>query len=180
MDFYILRIAMKILLDQIKKYFIFNFILYKMSSKLQYDNTGIGCSAKSTSYVMLENYCGPAPVPLGVKNVAPTYMPYGADPMFQNIPVFMGTNYNEAPYVNPRMFCGSCGGSYCNALAGYHVPVDAKTGNPIAEATYNAQGGRNPGGYESVVYVPRGPNASINQTCATSGSCNVSQLLPRK
>jgi hypothetical protein len=168
---------MKILLDQIKKYFIFNFILYKMSSRLQYDHTGIG---RSSNYAMLDNYCGKTPVPLGVKNVAPNYAPYGANPMFQNIPIFMGTNYNEPPYANPRMFCGSCGGGYCNALDGYHVPRDDKTGNPIAEATYNAQGGRNPGGYESVVYVPRTPSAAINQTCAINGACTTAQLMSKQ
>ena len=149
-------------------------------SRLQYDHTGIG---RSTNYAMLDNYCGKTPVPLGVKNVAPNYAAYGANPMFQNIPVFMGTDYNEPPYANPRMFCGSCGGQYCNALAGYHVPTDPKTGNPIAEATYNAQGGRNPGGYESVVYVSRSPNASINQTCASQnggGACTTSQLMPKQ
>ena len=156
-----------------------------MSSRLQYDGDGNGIVRSASNYAMLNNYCGEASVPLGVKNVAPNYMPYGANPMFQNIPVFTGVNYDQAPYVNSRMGCGAgCNGNghYCTALAGYHVPT-TKDGNPMSETTYNSQGGRNPGGYESVVYVSRAPSTQINQTCATfspTGGCTTNQLLSKK
>ena len=136
-----------------------------MSLKSQSDYTGIG---RSTNYVMLDNYCGNTNVPLGVKNVAPNFAPYGADPLYQNIPVFMGTNYEQAPYENPRMFCGSCGGSYCNALAGYHWPVD-KNGNPLPDAVYNKDGGR-VSGYAPVAYASATPTTMINQQYAISGN----------
>lgn len=137
-----------------------------MSSRLQYDHTGIG---RSTNYVMLTNYCGNTDVPLGVKNVAANFAPYGANPMYQDIPVFMGTNYDEAPYQNPLMFCGSCGNSHCNALKGYHWPTDAN-GNPLPDAVYDKNGQR-VSGYESVAYVSASPTTMINQTCAINGNC---------
>lgn len=111
------------------------------------EHNGIARSNNSTSYIMLNSYCGKANVPLGVKNVAANFAPYGANPMMQNLPVFSGTNYAEAPYQNPLLFCGSCGGNYCKASEGYKCADD------------------------SVSYVSASPTTMINQTCAIQGAC---------
>jgi len=137
------------------------------------DNSGI--PRNNTGYVMLNNYCGKPPVPLGVQNVAPTFAPYGANPMYQDIPVFQGVNYNQAPYENPIMFrCGDCGGSYCNALKGYGWPTD-KDGNPLPDAVFDKDG-RRVSGYQSVSYVTRTPTERINQTCAIPGNCSAGMM----
>lgn len=135
-------------------------------STAQYENSGV---STSNNYVMLNNYCGKSSVPLGVKNVAPIFAPYGADPMYQDIPVFKGVNYDQAPYENPIMYrCDQCSGTYCNALQGYGWPTD-KAGNPLTEAVYN-QNGQRTSGYESVAYVSRGPNQSVNQSSAVDNN----------
>lgn len=137
----------------------------------------------STVYTMLDNYCGKAPTPLGVTSVAPVFQPYGVNPMQQDIPVFMGADYQKAPYESGLLFCGSCGGSYCKANQAYHWPVD-KMGNPLADAVYNKNGGR-VSGYEPMTYVKATPDSFINTKCAQYGPsgpgssvCGVNQIFP--
>ena len=134
-------------------------------SNLQYDQSGVSGPKMSNSYVMLNNYCGNTSTPLGVAPTAPIFAPYGVESGYQVTPVFMGVDYNQAPYTYSQntMFCGQCGGQYCNALAGYHVPRDA-AGNPIAN-------------YQSVAYVKTTPTTFVNQTCALDKNCSVSQLV---
>jgi len=139
-------------------------------SKLYSDNSGIGPQYNS-SYVMLNDYCGNNSS-LGVSSVAPIYAPYNVSQGVQNVPVFKGTNYDEAPYMNPLLFCGSCGGNYCNALAGYHWPVD-KAGNPLPDAKYNQSGGL-VSGYSPVSYVKASPTDKI---FLKNG---VASVMPRK
>jgi len=117
------------------------------------ENSGI---PRSNNYVMLANYCGPAPVPLGVQSVAPVFSAVGVDPRIQNIPVFAGVDYNEPPYKSGNgrgiMYrCGNCGGNYCNALKAYGVDTD-KMGNPMPEATQ-----------KFMEMVPRGSDQVVNQ-----------------
>lgn len=149
-------------------------------SKLQYDHSGVG-PRSYTQYTMLNNLCG-GQSQLGVTSAAPVYQPYNVDPMMQSVPVYKGTNYAEAPYMNPLLFCGGCGGPYCNANKGYHWPVDA-AGNPLAEATYNAAGGV-VSGYSPMSMVKKdGPDSRINMTCANNNSCMTNGIMrqaPRK
>ena len=123
----------------------------------------------STVYTMLDNYCGGKAVnPLGVSSVAPAFAPYGNNPMMQDKPVFMGADYSQPPYMSNLMFCGSCGGNYCQANQAYHWPVD-KMGNPLPDAVYNKDGKR-VSGYESVAYVKASPSTFVNTTCAAFGA----------
>jgi len=168
MDFYILHIVLKIHLEIKLNKFYFYSILYKMS-KLLNDNSGIG-PRYSTSYVMLNDYCKNN-TSLGVSSVAPIYAPYNVNPAVQDVPVFKGTNYDEAPYMNPLLFCGACGGNYCNALAGYHWPVD-KAGNPLPDAKFSQ--GKLVSGYSPVSYVQAGPNDKV---LLKNG---VATVMPRK
>ena len=139
----------------------------------------------STVYTMLDNYCGgKAANPLGVSSVAPVFAPYGNNPVQQNIPVFMGADYAQPPYMSNLMFCGSCGGNYCPAGKAYHWPED-KMGNPLADAVYNKDGQR-VSGYESVAYVKAAPTSFVNTTCAAYGpggvgtsNCGASGFNPK-
>ena len=122
----------------------------------------------STVYTMLDNYCGgKAANPLGVSSVAPAFAPYGNNPMMQNKAVFMGADYSQPPYMSDLMFCGSCGGNYCQANQAYHWPV--KDGHPVADAVYGKDGQR-VSGYESVAYVKASPTTFVNTTCAAFGA----------
>lgn len=126
----------------------------------------------STVYTMLDNYCGGKAVnPLGVSSVAPAFAPYGYNAMAQDIPVFMGADYAQAPYMSNLMFCGSCGGNYCQANQAYHWPVDKMTGNPLPDAVY--KDGQRVSGYESVAYVKATPTSFVNTTCAAFGAGGV-------
>ena len=123
----------------------------------------------STVYTMLDNYCGgKAANPLGVSSVAPAFAPYGNNPMMQDKPVFMGADYAQPPYMSNLMFCGSCGGNYCQANQAYHWPVD-KMGNPLPDAVYGKDGQR-VSGYESVAYVKASPTTFVNTACAAFGA----------
>ena len=151
-----------------------------MSALNRCEHAGYGPKV-SNSYVPLNNYCGNTSS-LGVSSVAPIFAAYGANPAYQNVPVFAGVDYQEAPYTYSKntMFCGQCNGGYCNALKGYHVPTD-KAGNPMASAMYSPQG-ELVSGSPSVYIVKRGDNMQINQSCALNkdGNCTVAQLTGAK
>jgi len=125
------------------------------------ENFGTCMNSSNNNYTMLANLCGNSSQMLGVKNVAPVLTAYGANPMMQQIPVFKGANYDMAPYeYNLLTRCGNCGGNYCNALKGY--ACDDK---------------------KNVVYVSRGDEAVINQTCAVNacaGGFGASVSAPRR
>jgi hypothetical protein len=144
-----------------------------------YNESKFGAAKVSngTSYVMLNNYCGNPKAGLGCGSAAAVYQPYNVSQAVQNIPVFAGVNYEQAPYMyaNNTMNCGQCNGNYCKALAGYHSPVD-KQGNPIASATYNKDGGV-VSGYAPVSYVARPVGGVVNGECATKGNCRTAGLL---
>lgn len=128
------------------------------------------CARDTTSYIMLNNYCvNNTKTPLGVTAAAATYAPYGANPKLQSIPVFMGADYNKAPYQSGKneqglLFCGSCNGNYCPSKLAYNWPTDANS-NSLSDPVYNAEG-KLISGYQPVHYVSRGPDATINQQCA--------------
>lgn len=151
-----------------------------MSALNRCEYTGYGPKV-SNAYVPLNNYCGNTSS-LGVSSVAAVFAAYGANPAIQNVPVFAGVDYNMAPatYAKNTMFCGQCGGNYCNALSGYHVPTD-KAGNPMASATYGPSG-QLVSGSPSVYMVPRTDTMQINQSCALdkNGNCSVAQLMGSK
>jgi hypothetical protein len=132
---------------------------------------------KSTSYVMLNNYCGNPKAGLGCGSAASVYLPYGVNPSVQNVPIFKNVDYEKAPYTyaNSTMYCGSCNGNYCNALAGYHYPVD-KSGNPLASASYNKDGGV-VSGYAPVSYVAVPQGGVVNADCANKGNCRTAGLV---
>lgn len=142
-----------------------------------YNESKFGAAKVSngTSYVMLNNYCGNPKAGLGCGSAAAVYQPYNVNPAVQNIPVFAGVNYDLAPYEQDRLHCGQCNGSYCNALAGYHAPVD-KQGNPMASATYNKDGGV-VSGYSHVSYVARPVNGVVNAQCANNNTCRTAGLV---
>jgi len=146
-----------------------------------YDKSGAGPQA-TTSYVMLNNYCGNASQ-LGVSSVAPVLSPYGYEHGVQVTPVFRGVNYQVPAYQSNLMFAsGNKGcvsnGNYTNVLDAYHVQKD-KQGNPVADAVYD-KNGRRVSGEEHVFYVKTSPTSFVNQTCAVDGNCNTSRMVSER
>lgn len=143
----------------------------------QRDGNGIAYAQNSNVYTRLNDYCGASNASLGVSSVAPDYQVYNVNQSMQQVPVFDGVNYQQAPYQYNLMYNAvnrdgtpncNCDNGYCKANTSYKWPTD-KNGNPLPEAVY--KNGGIVSGYSPMTMVTRGLNQMVNQDCATNPSC---------
>lgn len=147
---------------------------------LQRDTSGNPYAMNQNVYTRLNDYCGTMDK-LGLSNVAPNFQAYNVKQGLEQVPVYAGVNYMQAPYEYNLMYNNvnrdgtrncNCDNGYCLANTAYKMAD--KNGNPLPEAVYNKDGGV-VSGYSPMSMVTRGQNQMVNQDCATNLACKSSK-----